>query len=77
MIHAFDDSTGDPTHDNAARNVNRMMTKRAHAAFRVTARNRRRRALIKRAEMKTYVHLVAAAMVHQGFALTPTNRDER
>lgn len=65
MIHhrvkVYDERTGDPTHDNTARQKNAALNRVCRNSMRiVTPRGRRRKKILTRIEYTRYVHIVAA-----------------
>ena len=70
-VHVYDERTGDPAADNAARRLNTALTRwmRARKPLRVVAPSRRRRAAVMRAEAPGYAALVA--QVARMYALPP------
>ena len=58
----FNEKSGHPYRDNAARRINRSIRREAAMNLRVSAKGRRRRAQIKRVESKRYADLIAAVM---------------
>lgn len=59
----FNEKTGDPLSDNAARNINRAIKRELRRTLRFRARNWKRRRVIQRIEGNAYAELLASVML--------------